>query len=34
MKGTYIKVVSRLFLEEIGLSPENAGKTPAKRPEW
>jgi transcriptional pleiotropic repressor len=34
MKGTYIKVVSRLFLEEIGLSPESTGKTTGNRPEW
>ncbi|MDR1579943.1 MAG: GTP-sensing pleiotropic transcriptional regulator CodY [Synergistaceae bacterium] len=34
MKGTYIKIVSRLFLEEIGLSPENAGKTLGHHLEW
>jgi transcriptional pleiotropic repressor len=34
MKGTYIKVVSRLFLEEIGLSPENSGKILGNRQEW
>jgi transcriptional pleiotropic repressor len=34
MKGTYIKVVSRLFLEEIGLSPEKADKMSVNRQEW
>ncbi|MDR1133347.1 MAG: GTP-sensing pleiotropic transcriptional regulator CodY [Synergistaceae bacterium] len=34
MKGTYIKVVSRLFLEEIGLSRENSDKNSGNRQEW
>ena len=34
MKGTYIKVVSRLFLEEIGLPHENADKALRSRQEW
>jgi transcriptional pleiotropic repressor len=34
MKGTYIKVTSRLFLEEIGLAPGGGGRMSGKRMEW